>query len=269
MVNESMRFETITWEKKGQIGLLTLNRPERYNAISYQLRDEVATVLDGLKYDTDCRVLVITGAGKAFCSGTDLKGKLFEGDIKDRTPHLYDSQKRLSDLIVGFRQIPQPIIAAVNGVAAGGGMCFALASDVRVAGPNARFIASFVNVGLSGGELGSSYFLPRLVGLSRASELLLTGREVLAEEALQIGLVSRLTAEGEVLPAALEIAESMLEKSPLGLKLTKEILNTALEHDLEASLQVENRSQLLCVMSGSFEEAIKRFENRKNKKQTQ
>jgi enoyl-CoA hydratase len=267
MVNESARFETITWEKRGEIGLLTLNRPERYNAISYQLRDELATVLDSLKYDTDCRVLVLTGAGKAFCSGTDLKGTRLEGDLKERAPQLYDSQKRLSDLIVRFRQIPQPIIAAVNGVAAGGGMCFALASDVRIAGPSARFIASFVNVGLSGGELGSSYFLPRLVGLSRASELLLTGREVLAEEALQIGLVSRLTAEDhEVLSVALEMAESMLEKSPLGLKLTKDILNTALDHDLEASLQVENRSQVLCVLSGTFEEAIKRFENRKNKR---
>ncbi|MCH6266160.1 enoyl-CoA hydratase/isomerase family protein [Neobacillus citreus] len=267
MINETARFETITWEKKGEIGLLTFNRPERYNAISYQLMDEVATVLDSLKYDTDCRVLVLTGAGKAFCSGTDLKEqRQFEGNIKERAPQLFDSQKRLSDLIVRFRQIPQPVIAAVNGVAAGGGMCFALASDVRIAGPNTRFIASFVNVGLSGGELGASYFLPRLVGMSRASELLLTGREVLAEEALQIGLVSRLTGEGGVLPAAFEIANLMLEKSALGLKMTKEILNTTLEHDLEASLQVENRSQVLCVLSGTFEDAIKRFENRKNKK---
>lgn len=267
MVNESTRFETITFEKKGEIGLLTFNRQERYNAISYQLMDEVADVLDSLKYDNECRVLVITGAGKAFCAGTDLKEpkEIFEGDSKARIPLQYDKQKRLSDLIVRFRQIPQPVIAAVNGVAAGGGMCFALASDVRVAGPNARFIASFVNVGLSGGELGASYFLPRLVGLSRASELLLTGRDVYAEEALQIGLVSRLTGEGEVLQVAFDIANLMLEKSPLGLKLTKEILNTTLEHDLEASLQIENRSQVLCVLGGSFEDAIKRFENRKNK----
>lgn len=267
MVNESARFETITWEKKGEIGLLTLNRPERYNAISYQLVDEMAAVLDSLKYDTDCRVLVITGAGKAFCSGTDLKEpRGFEGDIKEKVPHLFASQRRLSDLILRLRQIPQPVIAAVNGVAAGGGMCFALASDVRIAGPSARFIASFVNVGLSGGELGASYFLPRLVGMSRASELLLTGRDVLADEALQIGLVSRLTTEDEVLPVAFEMAHLMLEKSALGLKMTKEILNSTLEHDLEASLQVENRSQVLCVLSGSFENAIKRFENRKNTK---
>jgi enoyl-CoA hydratase len=267
MVNETKRFETITFEKKGEIGLLTFDRQERYNAISYQLMDEVAEVLDSLKYDTECRVLVITGAGKAFCSGTDLKEPkdIFGGDPKERIPMQYDKQKRLSDLIVRFRQIPQPVIAAVNGVAAGGGMCFALASDVRVAGPNARFIASFVNVGLSGGELGASYFLPRLVGMSRASELLLTGRDVYAEEALQIGLVSRLTGEGEALSVAFEIANLMLEKSTLGLKLTKEILNTTLEHDLEASLQIENRSQVLCVLSGSFEDAIKRFENRKNK----
>lgn len=264
---ESTRFETITWEKKGEIGLLTFNRPERYNAISYQLMDEVADVLDSLRYDADCRVLVITGAGKAFCSGTDLKEpRHFDGDAKERVPQLFDSQRRLSDLILRFRQIPQPVIAAVNGVAAGGGMCFALASDVRIAGPSARFIASFVNVGLSGGELGASYFLPRLVGMSRASELLLTGRDVFAEEALQIGLVSRLTNEGEVLPAAFEIANLMLEKSYLGLKMTKEILNTTLEHDLESSLQVENRSQVLCVLGGSFEDAIKRFENRKNTK---
>ncbi|WP_078427758.1 enoyl-CoA hydratase/isomerase family protein [Alkalihalobacterium alkalinitrilicum] len=113
--------------------------------------------------------------------------------------------------------------------------------------------------------MGASYFLPRLVGMSRASELLLTGREVKAEEAMQIGLVLRLTAEGETLSIALEMANLMVEKSPLGLKLTKEILNTTLENDLEASLQVENRSQVLCVLSGSFEDAIKRFENRKSK----
>ncbi|OLO25257.1 hypothetical protein BTR23_25050 [Alkalihalophilus pseudofirmus] len=267
MVNDAARFETITWEKQGEIGLLTLNRPERYNAISYQLMDEVAEVLDSLKYDTDCRVLVITGAGKAFCSGTDLKDyKELIGDIHEKIPELYDKQKTLSDLIVRLRQIPQPVIAAVNGVAAGGGMCFALASDVRVAGPSARFIPSFVNVGLSGGELGASYFLPRLVGMSRASELLLTGREVKAEEAMQIGLVSKLTADGETLSVALEMANLMVEKSTLGLKLTKEILNTTLENDLEASLQVENRSQVLCVLSGSFEDAIKRFENRKKQK---
>ena len=111
--------------------------------------------------------------------------------------------------------------------------------------------------------MGASYFLPRLVGMSRASELLLTGREVLAEEALQIGLVSRLTSEGETLPVALEIANLMLDKSSLGLKMTKEILNTTFEHDLEASLQVENRSQVLCVLGGTFEDAIKRFESRK------
>lgn len=266
MISESHNFKTITWEKESQIGLLTLNRPERYNAISRQLIDEVSVVLDGLKNDTECRVLVLTGAGKAFCSGTDLKmprEKEFSGDSKERVPHLYLGQKRLSDLIVKLRQIPQPVIAAVNGVAAGGGMCLALAADVRVAAPSAKFIASFVNVGLSGGELGASYFLPRLIGLSRASELLLTGREVLADEALHIGLLSRLSSEGDVLKTALEIAKSMLEKSHLGLALTKEILNTTLEHNLEASLQVENRSQVLCVLSGSFEEAITKFENRK------
>lgn len=264
MTNEAKRYETITFEKKGEIAVLTFNRPERYNAISLQLRDEVAEVLDSLKYDKECRVLIVTGAGKAFCAGTDLKEpRLFEGDENEKVPYLYESQKRLSDLIVRFRAIPQPVIAAVNGVAAGGGMCFALASDVRVAGPDARFIASFVNVGLSGGELGSSYFLPRLVGMSVASELLLTGREVKAEEALQIGLVSRLVGQDEVLPTAFEIANLMLEKSPLGLRLTKEKLNTTLQNDLEGALQVENRSQVLCVLSGSFEEAKKRFENRK------
>lgn len=264
MANVNGQYETIIWEKRGEVGLLTFNRPERYNAISYQLMDEVADVLDSLKYDSECRVLIITGAGKAFCSGTDLKEpRKFEGDPKERVPKLFDNQKRLSDLIVRFRQIPQPVIAAVNGVAAGGGMCFALASDVRIAGPNARFIASFVNVGLSGGELGASYFLPRLVGMSKASELLLTGRDVYAEEALQIGLVSKIVGENEVLQEAFEIANMMLDKSPLGLKLTKEILNSSLEHNLEASLQVENRSQVLCVLSGSFEDAIERFANRK------
>lgn len=259
------KFQTITFEKNDGIGLITLNRPERLNAISHDMVDELLAVQDSLVSDPECRVLVITGAGRGFCSGTDLKSvpKVDSGDMMERTLQRYARQKRVSDIMLKMRQIPQPVIAAVNGVASGGGMCLALAADIRVAGNSAKFNAAFINMGLTGGDLGSSYFLPRLVGISRASEILFTGRWVEAEEALNIGLISRITHDEEVLDAALEIARSMLEKSALGLRLTKELLNTTLQNSLEAGLQVENRQQVLCMLSGAWEAGINRYMKRK------
>lgn len=258
-------FQTITFEKKDGIGLLTLNRPERLNAISIELIDELMAVQDGLLSDLECRVLVITGAGRGFCSGTDVKESLKPNseDMYERTLLGFAKQKKVSDIVLKMRQIPQPVIAAVNGVASGGGMSLALAADVRVAGRSAKFNAAFINMGLSGGDLGSSYFLPRLIGISRASEILYTGRWVEAEEALHIGLVSRITQDEDVLNEAMKFAKSMLEKSYLGLRLTKELLNTSLENSLEAVLQLENRQQLLCSLSGAWAIGLNRFKNKK------
>jgi len=238
------KFHTIKLEKiDPAITLLTLNRPEKYNALSYQLVDEMIAALESLMFDRSCRLLIVTGAGKAFCSGTDLT--LSQEEVAPDTERAYYNQKKISDLALYLRRIPQPVIAAVNGVAAGGGMCLALASDIRIAAKSARFNAAFVNVGLSAGEIGASYFLPRLIGMSRASEILYSGRFVGAEEAERIGLVAAVAEDDRIMDKTLEYAAGLLDKSPLGLQFTKEILNVTFEYGLEAALHLENRSQTL------------------------
>jgi enoyl-CoA hydratase len=173
------------------------------------------------------------------------------------------TQQRLARLILGLRRIPQPVIAAVNGVAAGGGFCFALAADVRIAAHSARFVASFINIGLSAGEIGSTYLLPRLIGVSRAADILYTGREIGSDEAERIGLVSRRVPDGKVVEEALAMADVMLGKTPFGLRMTKEVLDLNVDApSLEAALQLENRTQQLAVQSDGFRQAVERFNQR-------
>ncbi len=260
-------YATLTLQyPQPHIALLTFNRPERLNAISWEMVEEIHHLLDRLEEEAGTHVLVITGMGDGFCSGTDLKAskrntqKSGELNIARQMKH----QRRIADIPLRLRQIPQPVIAAINGVAAGGGFSFAMACDIRVAARSARFIASYINIGLSGGELGSSYFLPRLVGVSRAWEILYTGREVWAEEAAEIGLISRLVDDGKSLDTALEIAGLMLEKSPFGLKMTKEVLNQSIDAPgLEAALYMENRTQSLAVATSEFREAVSAFQEKR------
>ena len=159
-----------------------------------------------------------------------------------------------------MRRLPQPVIAAVNGVAAGGGMCLALASDIIIAGPAASFIPSFINIGLSGGELGTTYFLPRMVGSAKASEILMTGRKVGAQEAERIGLASCLAGEGELMPKALETARTLLGKTPFGLRMTKEAIRRNLNApSLEDAVAFENRNQSIGCTTPEFFEAVMAF----------
>lgn len=260
----STTYETLSLtEPEAGIALLTLNRPERLNAISLKLLEEFGDVLRVLETHS-ARVLIITGAGAGFCSGTDLKeARTRHGGVRPSVEAAMSSQQRLARLVSGLRRIPQPVIAAVNGVAAGGGFCFTLAADVRIAARGARFVASFINIGLSAGEIGSTYLLPRLIGVSRAAEILYTGREVGAEEADRIGLVSRVVPDGEAVAAAMEVARVMLSKSAFGLRMTKEVLDINVDApSLESALQLENRTQQLAVRSDAFIESIERFSAR-------
>jgi enoyl-CoA hydratase len=260
------RFDTMRLtEPEPGIALLTLARPDRLNAISLQLLDEFHRVLDELETHPTARVLVLTGEGRGFCAGTDLKeAGTRHGPSRVDVEHAMHTQQKLSKLVGGLRRIPQPVIAAVNGVAAGGGFCFALAADVRVAAASARFVASFINIGLSGGEIGSTYLLPRLIGVSRAAEILYTGREVGADEAERIGLVSRVVPDGEALDAALQVARTMLGKSAFGLRMTKEVLDLNVDApSLEHAMQLENRTQQLAVRTDAFVESVQAFAARK------
>jgi enoyl-CoA hydratase len=253
---------TVTEPEPG-IGLVTLNRPERLNAINPDMVIDFEALFGALAQDEAIRILVLTGAGRGFCSGADLSeamGNKHSEAFADPEHFLRLAQERYAGLILGLRSIPQPVIAAVNGAAAGAGLCLALASDVRFASPAATFIASFINIGLSGSELGTTYLLPRLIGLARAAEILYTGRKVPAEEAERMGLVNRVVPPEALLETALACAREMTAKSPAGIRLTKRALDRNIDAtSLAAAIDFESRNQSLMVFSGEFFELIKPF----------
>jgi len=260
-------FKTLRFQEvEAGIGLITLNRPARLNALSLEMLDELHSLWAHLKAQEEMRVVILTGEGRGFCSGFDLKDERLQKEaakfISNPGLHLTTVQKRYGDLVVKMRRVPQPIIAAVNGPAAGGGMCLALAADVILAGPQAAFTPSFINIGLSGGEMGTTYFLPRLVGGTRAAEILLTGRTVDAAEAERIGLVCRVVPADRLVPEALETARKMISKTPLGLRFTKEALYLNSEATLEAAVELENRNQSICCSGPDFLKAIAAFQKK-------
>ncbi len=264
-----MEYKTIKFtEPQAGLGLLFLNRPERLNALNLEMVEELHIFFGHLQNNESIRVLIITGAGRGFCAGADLKDSQILGEggklLNQPAQYLVTIQKKFGDLILEMRHAPQPIIAAVNGPAAGGGMSLALAADVIIATPQAYFVPSFINIGLSAGEMGSSYLLPRAVGLSRAAEILYTGRVVPAAEAEKIGMVSQIIAEDKLLAKAQEIALQMLSKNPLGLRLTKEVLNNNLfAPSLEAAIEMENRNQSLLCAHPDFLKAVQNFKKEK------
>ncbi|NPU83462.1 MAG: enoyl-CoA hydratase/isomerase family protein [Syntrophaceae bacterium] len=257
-------FETFRFEEvEPRVGLVTMNRPEQLNAVNIMMLDEFGELFSLLSKDDAIRVLILTGEGRGFCAGADLNDAVVHKDTQafsDPENFLRIVQERYGSLVLGLRRIPQPVISAVNGPAAGAGFCMTLASDVRVAAPEASFIASFANIGLSGGELGTSYFLPRLIGVARSSEILLTGRKVKADEAERIGLVNRVVSREALLETALSYARPMIAKSVGALKLTKRVLDQNIDApSLEAAVNLENRNQALMVFSGEFFKLVQPF----------
>jgi enoyl-CoA hydratase len=249
-------------QPKPGITLLTLNRPDRLNAMSHELVADVHKALDEVDADHSCRVVVLTGAGRAFCAGLDLKGAgpAPGTDGVGRAQAGMLSQQHIASLYTHMRRVRKPIIAAVNGPAAGGGFAFALASDIRVAAESAKFNVAFVRIGLSGCDVGVSYLLPRLIGASKAFELMLTGRFVLADEAERIGLVSRVVPDGEVVDTAIEIADQIAANSPFGVWMTKEVMWANLETgSMQAAIDLENRTQILTTFTEDMPEAMRAF----------
>jgi enoyl-CoA hydratase len=209
---------------------------------------------------------VLTGNGRGFCSGLDLKDYgiipnidgLQVGRIAQRSMRYY------SRLIMTMRRMPQPVLAAINGVAYGGGMCLSLAAELRIAGESAEFNATGIVNGLTSTELGASWLLPRLVGAAHSSDMLLTGRKIDAAEALRMGLVSRVLPDAELVPATLELAARMAEFSPYGLQMTKEIIWVNLENpSLEAAIEIEDRNQLMLGFTDNLPEAIRAFDRKR------
>ena len=254
-------MSTVRSDRAGEgITLLTLDRPERLNAMSRELVADLHDALAAAADDQECRVVIRTGAGRGCCAGLDLKET---GDLAEAgggPPAAMRAQQQIASLVTQLRGLPKPVIAAVNGPAAGGGLALALACDVRVAAASARFNVAFIRVGLSGCDIGVSYLLPRLVGASRAFELMLTGRIVESAEADRIGLVSRVVPDGEVVDAALGTADLIRANSPFGVWMTKEVMWSNLEAgSLQAAIDLENRTQLLSSHTGDMREALAAF----------
>ena len=249
-------------EPKPGITQLTLNRPERLNALTYELVDELHAALDAVDANHDCRAVVITGAGRGFCAGLDLTGFGTVPGTEDhgRPQQGMAVQQFIADLVPHMRSVRQPIISAINGAAAGGGFAIALASDVRVCAQSAKFGTAFVRLGISGCDIGVSWMLPRLIGASRAWELMLTGRVFDATEADKLGLVTRVVDDEAVVAEALAIGDQIAANSPMGVWMTKEVMWSNLEvGSLRAGIDMENRTQILASATEDSRRAMTGF----------
>lgn len=257
-------YETIQIEKRGAVDWVTLNRPDRLNTLDHRMIDELLRYFGDLYLDHSVRAVVLRGAGKAYCAGLDLRNN--EGpdkayDLSGSGPsEMLRLQRRISEIVMRMRRCPQPIVSLVHGPACGGGFAMALASDIRIAGESMKMNAAFIRIGLSACDIGVSYFLPRLVGVSVASELMMTGRFIHAERALRVGLVSEVVPDNELEQAAAPYLEDMLSTAPLGLRLTKECLNHSVNApSLEAAIAMEDRNQVLCLHTQDFKEGVAAF----------
>ncbi len=251
-------------EHRDGVDHVTLNRPGSLNALDPTLIDALNDYFARMYRDRTTRVIVLRGAGDNFCAGLDLKNAMARRAGQQEPPGVtesLDSQRRIADIVMLMRKCPQPIIAAIQGAAAGGGFALALAADIRIATKNARMNCAFIKLGLGGCDIGSSYFLTRLVGVSVASELILTGRFINAERAHAVGLVSELVADTGALDAAIEpYLDAMMACSPIGLRLSKECLNMAVDAgSIEQVIAMEDRNQVLCSRSEEFNEGIRAF----------
>ncbi len=269
--NDWEQWETLKLQTNAsheQIGLLTLNRPDKLNAISDGMMDDLHQCLDRLSRAFDCRVLILCGAGRLFCAGADLTtNPLSEqtydwAKFPDKVKVFWQLQTALSSAIAKFRAIPQPVIAAVHGAAVGGGMAMVNASDLVVASKSAKFVNAFIKIGVSGADCGSSFLLPRTVGFHRSAELLYSGRDLLAEEAFAWGYVNFLVDDdADVVPHATKFAaDNMLTRSPMGLRLTKEALNANIEAaSLGSAIKLEDRNQTVAAQTEDAMEGVMAF----------
>ncbi len=241
---------------------LTLNRPDQLNAMTSELCEELHTTLRTVAADRACRAVILTGAGRAFCAGLDLRGygAAPENTGTDEPRDRLANQQHMSTAILALRALPQPVIAAVNGAAAGFGLALTLGSDIRYASTAAVFRAAFLNIGVSNCDMGTSWLLPRLIGASRSHELMLTGRRVDAEEALRIGLVADVVEPDALAERALSGARQIASSAPWGVRLTKRGIWTALEIPSEqAAIEYEDRQQIMATFGNAIPEAVASF----------
>ncbi|HEX8650100.1 MAG TPA: enoyl-CoA hydratase family protein [Pyrinomonadaceae bacterium] len=250
--------KSFLYEARDGVATITLNRPERLNALTFEVYRELTDTFSALRREEDVRAVVITGAGRAFCSGGDVHdiiGELFERDMQG----LLEFTRMTCELVRNIRALPKPVIASLNGTTAGAGACIALASDIRIASPAAKIAFLFVRVGLSGADMGAAYLLPRLVGLARATELLYTGDFIDAQQAERIGLYNRVVPAEELDAATRSLAERMARGPSFALAMTKEMLNREMEVSLDTALEWEAQAQATCMQHPDYREAYEAF----------
>ena len=256
-------YETLILEQLSPgVVVVMLNRPERSNAMTNTMFGELEDMALALNEEDDCRVVILTGAGKAFCAGYDL------ADADELAGlgalGMLDQQERAARALLSVRSMRVPVIAAVNGAAAGGGLALALAADIRLAAPEAKFNAAFVRIGLSAGDLGTSWLLTRLIGPAATSEICFTGRLVDAGEAVRLGLVNQVSEPGALLDQAHRLAAAIVSNSPGGVQLSKRALQANLEiSSYAAALELENRGQALLTRSADMPEALAAFKEKR------
>jgi enoyl-CoA hydratase/carnithine racemase len=256
---------TFLYEQDGGIATITLNRPERLNALTFEVYRELTDTFSALQNESEVRVVVITGSGRAFCSGGDVHdiiGELFDRDVDG----LLEFTRMTCELVRNIRRLPKPVIASLNGTTAGAGACIALASDIRLASDDAKIAFLFVKVGLSGADMGAAYLLPRVVGLAKATELLYTGEFISASEAERIGLYNRVVAADQLAADTREFAERLASGPAFALAKTKEMLNRELHMNLDAALECEAQAQVICMQHPDYREAYDAFVARRKPK---
>jgi enoyl-CoA hydratase/carnithine racemase len=253
-----MNPTTFRYEERDGVATVTLDRPETLNSLTFEIYAELETLFLGMRLRRDVRAIVLTGEGRGFCSGGnvhDIIARLFERD----SPALLDFTRMTGAVVRNMRACPQPIVAAVNGTAAGAGAVLALASDIRLASENAKFAFLFVKVGLAGADMGAAFLLPRVVGLGRATEMLLLGDTVSAADAERFGLVSRVLPPDRLMDEARALARRLAEGTGMGLAMTKEMIHRELSMTLDDAIEAEAQAQALCMRGPDFREFYDAF----------
>jgi enoyl-CoA hydratase/carnithine racemase len=252
---------TFRYDEADGVATITLDRPDRLNALTFEIYAELKDLLFDLRTRDAVNVVIITGEGRGFCSGGDVEdiiGRLLEQD----TARLLAFTRMTGALIANIRGLAKPVIAAVNGVAAGAGAVIALAADFRIAVPPASFAFLFTKVGLAGADMGAAYLLPRVIGLARATELLMLGDRITADEAFRIGLVNRIVEPSALLPEARALATRLASGPSFALGMTKTLLNQELDTDFASAIEAEAQGQAICMQTPDFRAAYEAFKAR-------
>jgi enoyl-CoA hydratase/carnithine racemase len=254
--------QSFRYEEANSIATITLNRPARLNALTFDVYTELNQSFQSLAQTSDIKAIIITGEGKAFCSGGDVEdiiGKLLDRDAAQ----LLAFTRLTCTLVKNIRACPKPVIAAINGIAAGAGAVIAIAADLRIAAADASFRFLFTKIGLAGADMGAAYLLPRIVGVGRATELLMLGDAIGADEASRIGLVNRVVPAADLMGTALELADRLARGPSFSLGITKTMLHQELDTDFTTALEAEAQAQALCMQTRNFHEGYDAFKGKR------